>query len=359
MKYVNRMRARLALGKLAEMKNAWIVAKDMKLVTESGDMELKKGSLIQMFATDKGHLAVKESGVTIVLDDEVADKVADNTVSAAELGDVKFVKKSALDAALDGETVEDLVAGLVDGDAESDDVERAEVDAEEKESVEDKFAKLESAERITEDDALQSDEVQIADEPDSPIDLGSVESDTVAKNEVADYEEFKSMVQGMNGTVAPGDAEIAFNAEGKVVGYFDTAANSGVIFPDMSFESAEEMNNFSGEPEALVQPAEFESCCGEEAMEAVEESLKAYEESDKSGADYMTFVESLAKAGLEESVIGKVANSFVSRNLAEGTVTAFDTKHGAVVKALSENVEMNNWIADTKAEGTFTKRFVA
>ncbi len=67
----------------------------------------------------------------------------------------------------------------------------------------------------------------------------------------------------------------------------------------------------------------------------------------------------MAKAGLEESVIGKVANSFVSRNLAEGTVTAFDTKHGAVVKALSENVEMNNWIADTKAEGVFTKRFVA
>ena len=53
MKYVNRLRARLAVKKLAESKNAWIVAKDMKLVTESGDMELKKGALIQMFATDK------------------------------------------------------------------------------------------------------------------------------------------------------------------------------------------------------------------------------------------------------------------------------------------------------------------
>lgn len=359
MKYVNRLRARLAVKKLAESKNAWIVAKDMKLVTESGDLELKKGSLIQMFATKNGHLAVKESGVTVVLDDEIADKVADNAVSAVELGDVKFVKKSALDAALDGETVEDLVAGLVDGEEDSDDVERAEVDAEEKESVQEKFAKLESMERISEEGALQSDEVQIADEPDSPIDLGSVESDTVAKNEVSDYDEFKSEVQGMNGTVAPGDSEIAFNADGKVVGYFDTAAGTGVIYPDTTFDSAEDMNNFSGEPEALVQPAEFESCMSEEDLEQVEESLKAYEESDKSGADYMTFVESLAKAGLEESVIGKVANSFVSRNLAEGTVTAFDTKHGAVVKALSENVEMNNWIADTKAEGTFTKRFVA
>ena len=209
MKYVNRLRARLAVKKLAESKNAWIIAKDMKLVTESGDMELKKGSLIQMFATQNGHLAVKESGVTIVLDDEVADKVADNAVSAAELGDVKFVKKSALDAALDGETVEDLVAGLVDGDAESDDVERAEVDAEEKESVQEKFARLESAERITEDEALQSDEVQIADEPDAPIDLGTVTSDTVAKNEIADYEEFKSMVQGMSGKITPEFAAVS------------------------------------------------------------------------------------------------------------------------------------------------------
>lgn len=359
MKYVNRMRARLALGKLAEMKNAWIVSKDMKLVTESGDMELKKGAIVEAYATTNGHLAIREAGVTVVLDDEIAPTTMDNIASAAELGDVKFVKKSALDSALDGETIDNLVAGLVDGEEDSDDVERAEVDTEEKESVESKFAKLESVERITEDGALQSDEVQIADEPDAPIDLGTVEADKVAKDEVTDYEEFKSMVQGMNGTVAPGDSEIAFNADGKVVGYFDTAAGNGVVYPDTTFNSAEDMNNFSGEPEALVQPAEFESTCSEEELAQVEESLKAYEESDKSGADYMTFVESLTKAGLEESVIGKVANSFVSRNLAEGTVTAFDTKHGAVVKALSENVDMNNWIADTKAEGVFTKRFIA
>ncbi len=359
MKYVNRMRARLALGKLAEMKNAWIVSKDMKLVTESGDMELKKGAIVEAYATTNGHLAIREAGVTVVLDDEIAPTTMDNIASAAELGDVKFVKKSALDSALDGETIDNLVAGLVDGEEDSDDVERAEVDTEEKESVESKFAKLESVERITEDGALQSDEVQIADEPDAPIDLGTVEADKVAKDEVTDYEEFKSMVQGMNGTVAPGDSEIAFNADGKVVGYFDTTAGNGVVYPDTTFNSAEDMNNFSGEPEALVQPAEFESTCSEEELAQVEESLKAYEESDKSGADYMTFVESLTKAGLEESVIGKVANSFVSRNLAEGTVTAFDTKHGAVVKALSENVDMNNWIADTKAEGVFTKRFIA
>jgi hypothetical protein len=358
MKYINRLRSRLAVKKLAESKNAWIVAKDMKLVTESGDMELKKGSLVQMFATKNGHLAVKESGVTIILDDEVADKVADNTVSAAELGDVKFVKKSALDAALDGETVEDLVAGLVDGEEDSDDVERAEVDAEQKESVESKFAKLEASERISEDGALQSDEVLIADEPDSPIDLGSVEADTVNKEEFADYEEFKNRISELEGALQPGAKEIALKGD-KVIGYFDTEANAGVVYPDMAFDSEEEMNNFSGEPEALVQPAEFESCLGEEALVAVEESLKAYEESDKSGVEYMTFVESLAKAGLEESVIGKVANSFVSRNLAEGTVTMFDTKVGSVVRSFKENVEANQFAADAKEEARFTKRFIA
>lgn len=359
MKYVNRMRARLALGKLAEMKNAWIVSKDMKLVTESGDMELKKGAIVEAYATTNGHLAIREAGITVVLDDEIAPTTMDNIVSAAELGDVKFVKKSALDSALDGETIDNLVAGLVDGEEDSDDVERAEVDTEEKESVESKFAKLESVERITEDGALQSDEVQIADEPDAPIDLGTVEADKVAKDEVTDYEEFKSMVQGMNGTVAPGDSEIAFNADGKVVGYFDTAAGNGVVYPDTTFNSAEDMNNFSGEPEALVQPAEFESTCSEEELAQVEESLKAYEESDKSGADYMTFVESLTKAGLEESVIGKVANSFVSRNLAEGTVTMYDTKVGSIVRSFKENVEANQFAADAKEEARFTKRFVA
>ena len=360
MKYVNRMRARLALGKLAEMKNAWVVLKDMKLVTESGDLELEKGAIVEAFATDRGHLAIREAGITVVLDDEIAPAAMDNVASASELGDVKFVKKSVLDTNLDKGTLEDLIAGLSDNeDKDSNEVERAEVDAEEKESVQEKFARLESAERITEDDALQSDEVQIADEEDSPIDLGTVEADTVAKNEVSDYEEFKSEVQNMNGTVAPGDSEIAFNADGKVVGYFDTVNNKGVIYPEMTFDSAEEMNNFSGEPEALVQPAEFESCCGEEAMEAVEESLKAYEESDKTGADYMTFVESLTKAGLEESVIGKVANSFVSRNLAEGTVTMYDTKLGSVVRSFKENTAANQFAADCKEESRFAKRFVA
>lgn len=359
MKYLNRMRARLAVKKLAESKNAWIIAKDMKLVTESGDMELKKGSLVQLFATTSGHLAVKESGVTIVMDDEIADKLADNAVSAEELGDVKFVKKSALDAALEDASIEELVAGLVDAEEDSDEVERAEVDAEEKESVQEKFARLEAGERIDDKDALKCEELQVADEEETAIDLGTVEAETVNKEDMVDYEEFKNRVAELGGSLQPGAKEIALNAAGAVIGYFDMEANTGVVYPDMAFESEEAMNDFSAEPEALVQPAAFESCLDEEALVAVEESLKAYEESDKSGVDYMTFVESLTKAGLEESVVGAVANSFVSRNLVEGTVTMYDTKLGSIVRSFKENVAANQFAADTKEETRFTKRFVA
>lgn len=359
-KHINRLRARLALGKLAESKNSWIISKDMVLKTESGDLALNKGSIVNMYATHDGKLAVKEAGVTIVIDDDLADKVADNATSAEELGDVKFVKKSALDAALDGTTVEELIAGLADSDDEdSEEIETAEVDVEEKESVQEKFAKLENGERISDKDALYCEEIEIDEEDDSPINLGDVQADTVNKEEMADYEEYKARISELGGSIQPGQKEIALSADGKVIGYFDTEANSGVIYPDMAFESEEEMDNFSDEPQDLVQPVEFESSLEEPALEAVEEALKAYEESDKSASDYVAMTESLAKVGLDESVIGKIANTFVSRKLSEGTVVLFDKKFGAVVKSFKESVEANQFAADTAEEKRFSKRFIA
>ena len=141
MKNVKRLRARLALNTLRESK-AWIASKKLVLETEEGDLEINKGDQVILGATKEGEVAIKDpQAIVVVADDELAAKIVDAMKNAEELDDVKFMDKPALDAALDGETVEDLVAGLVDAE-EGDEVEVATVDSEDESSVEEKCQKI-------------------------------------------------------------------------------------------------------------------------------------------------------------------------------------------------------------------------
>jgi len=351
MKYLARFRARQALDALRESK-AWIASKKLVLETEEGDLEIEKGQQVVLGATEDGNVAIKDpTAIVVVTDDELASKIVDAMKSAEELGDVKFMDKPALDAALEGETVEDLVAGLVDSADDSEEVEVATVDSEEDSSVEEKCEKIAENVIPLTGKVLEVEAIQIAEEDDAPINLGDVTAENTCAQDVTSYEEFAAQAT----TIAPGDSEIAFDADGKVIGYWDAAANTGKIF-NCGFDSAEDMMGANTDPVAAVQPAEFEQGLDADKLESVEEALKTYEESSKSAKDLFVMTESLEKAGLEESAIATVANSFVSRSMKEG-VMVFDTKLGKSVAVFTESVDANNYIAESGEENRFTKRY--
>ena len=351
MKYLARFRARQALDALRESK-AWIASKKLVLETEEGDLEIEKGQQVILGATEDGNVAIKDpTAIVVVTDDELASKIVDAMKSAEELGDVKFLDKPALDAALEGETVEDLVSSLVDAEDDSEEVEVSTVDAEESASVEEKCEKIAENVIALNGKVLEVEAIQIDEEDNAPINLGDVTADNGCAQDIASYDEFTSAAT----TIAPGDSEIAFDANGKVIGYWDAATNSGKIF-NCGFDSVEDMMNANTDPVPAVQPAAFEAGMDADKLESVEGALKTYEESAKSAKDLFALTESLEAAGLEESAIASVANSFVSRSMKEG-VMVFDTKLGKSVAVFTESVDANNYIAESGAEDRFVKRF--
>lgn len=355
MKQIKRMRARLALDKLKESK-AWIASKKLVLETDEGDLEIAKGKQVILGATADGDLAIKDpSTVVVVTDDELVTKIVDAMKSAESLGDVEFIEKPALDAALEGTSLEDIVDGLADA-VEEDSVEVATVDVEDEETVEEKCAKI-ADNKIECDKVCNCESIMIDEEDDAPIDLGSVEADSNVAADMLSYEDFKAAVQNINGTVAPGDAEIAFDVDGKAIGYWDTLNNSGKMF-DQGFDSADDMMAADTEPVPAVQPAEFEQGLGDEQAIELESIMEAYANSEKTANDLMEMASKLETLGLSESSIATVANSFVARSLKEG-VLVFDTKLGKNVRAFKEDVEAKQWIADASEEGRFKKRFIA
>lgn len=355
MKYLARFRARQALDALRESK-AWIASKKLVLETEEGDLEIEKGQQVVLGATEDGNVAIKDpTAIVVVTDDELASKIVDAMKSSEDLGDVQFLDKPALDAALEGETVEDLVAGLVDAEEDSDEVEVATVDVDKDSSVEEKCAKIAENVIPLSGKVLEVEAIQIAEEDDAPINLGDVAADAGCAEDVLSYDDFTAKVSEFGGSVQPGEKEIALNAEGKVVGYWDAAANSGKVY-NCEFDSAEDMMGANTDPVAAVQPAAFEAGLDADKLESVEDALKVYEESAKSAKDLFALTESLEAAGLEESAIASVANSFVSRSMKEG-VMVFDTKLGKSVAVFTESVDANNYIAESGAEDRFVKRF--
>lgn len=374
MKYTNRLKARLAREKLAEAAKEgrnWIVTRKLILETEQGDMELDSGDSVEIGATDSGDMAVKgQAAVVVISDEDIAKKIADIVVNADELSDVEFEDRSALDALDDGEGLDQVVDDLADAepaegeddDAEGD-IEVPMVKPDQKESVENKFAKF-SENRMNPKKFYACESILVDEESDDALNMFAIKVPGVMKESFNDYKEFTKRVSELKGSIQPGVREIALTESGKVMGDFNTESNEGTLYPENSFENTEDMDNFQSDPAGLmdgdlgydegapmddtVEDAEFDEC--------FESVLKAYEESAKSGADYMKLAESLEAMKLNENHIGEVVSSF-NNSLMEGCVRAYDTKYGKYVAAFKESVDVNNFIEETKAEGRFTKRF--
>ena len=372
MKYTNRLKARLAREKLAEAakegKN-WIITRKLILETEEGDAEFEAGDSIEIGATDEGDMALKgNAAVVIISDADLAKKIADVVVNADELSDVEFVDRSALDALGDGEDMDQVVDDLADAEPaedgeEADSVEVPMVKAE-NESVEDKFAKF-SKNRMNPEKCYTCESILVDEEADGSLNMFAIKVPGVMKESFNNYADFANRVSELKGSIQPGVREIALTEAGEVMGSYNTESNEGYLYPESSFESAEAMDNFNSEPAGLMdsdldysEGEPFEDSVEEDATfgESLESALKAYEESNKSGTDYMKLAESLEKMKLTESHIGEVVSSF-NNSLMEGCVRAYDTKYGKYVAAFKESVDCNNFIEEAKAEGRFTKRF--
>ena len=367
MKYTNRLKARLARNKLVESakegKN-WIVTRKLILETEEGEAEFEAGDNIEIGATDEGDMALKGSAAVIVVsDEEIARKIADLVVNADELSDVEFEDRSALDALDDGEDMEQVVDDLADGEDEN--VEVPMVKPDQKESVENKFAKF-SEHRMNPSKFYVCESILVDEESDDALNMFAIKMAGVMKESFNNYKEFTARVSELKGSIQPGKREVALTEAGEVMGSYDTESDLGELYPETSFKSVDEMDNFQSEPSGLM-----DSDFGYEEGEAVqadenegeydfeecfESALKTYEESAKSGADYMKLTESLEAMKLNENHIGEVVSTF-NNSLMEGCVRAYDTKYGKYVAAFKESVDCNNFIEEAKAEGRFTKRF--
>ena len=368
MKYTNRLKARLAREKLAEAAKEgrnWIVTRKLILETEEGDMEFEPGDVAEVGATDEGDMAVKGNAAVVVISDEdIAKKIADIVVNADELSGVEFQDRSALDALGDGEDMDQVVDDLADAEpaedgAEADSVEVPMVKPDQKESVENKFAKF-SENRMNPKKFYTCESILVDEESDDALNMFAIKVPGVMKESFNNYAEFAKRVSELKGSIQPGKREIALTEAGEVMGAYDTEDDAGEIYPETSFESAEAMDNFNSEPAGLMDDSfGYDEGCGEgeaEFGECFESVLKTYEESAKSGADYMKLAESLEGLKLNENHIGEVVSSF-NNTLMENCVRAYDTKYGKYVAAFKENVDCSNFIEEAKAENRFTKRF--
>lgn len=398
-KYTNRLKARLAYARLCESakegKN-WIVTRKLILETEEGDVSFDAGEEVEIGATPEGDMGINGSAACVVITDpELAAKIADTVVNADETSDVEFVTKDAVDAVMDGEDTDQVVddlasdAGAEDTSAEDAEagmednmsVEVPELDPNKKESVEAKFAKF-SANRLNPKKVLVCESIMIDEESSDRINMYNIKCDRLKKESFSNYKEFAARVSELKGSLQPGKREIALTEAGEVMGSFDTEADSGELYPEDSWENVEAMDNADTAPVELmdepVEDLDFDSWDDEgnavaptsEASEGevkdvtdnytggsvFESCLKKYEESAKSGKDYIEMVNSLEKAGLKESAIAKVVSTFDSRKLNE-CVRVYDTKYGKYVNALKESVAADNFIEETGEAKRFSKRF--
>ena len=410
-KYTNRLKARLAYARLCESakegKN-WIVTRKLILETEEGDVSFDAGEEVEIGVTPEGDMGINGSAACVVITDpELAAKIADTVVNADETSDVEFVTKDAVDAVMDGEDTDQVVddlasdagaedagAGAEDVEADTEDkmsVEVPELDPNKKESVEAKFAKF-SANRLNPKKVLVCESILIDEESSDRINMYNIKCDRLKKESFSDYKEFVARVSELKGSLQPGKREIALTEAGKVMGSFYTEADSGELYPEDSWEDVEAMDNADTAPvELMDEPVddldfdawddegnatEFadEEIPSEEIPESAPEGevtdvtdqytggnvfescLKKYEESAKSGKDYIEMVNRLEKAGLKESAIAKIVSTFDTRKLNE-CVRVYDTKYGKYVNALKESVAADNFIEETGEAKRFSKRF--
>jgi len=361
-KYLRRLAAKNAMNTLRESAKegkSWIVSKKLILETEDENLELNAGDTVEIGANPEGDMVVDgQAAVVVITDADLAQKIADTVVSADEMSDVKFVDKPALDAVMDGEEIDDVVDKL--GDTEGDEVEVAEVDVDAKESVEEKFAKF-SANRMNPAKYSICESILVDEEAGNTLNLALIKKAGVRKESFTDYSKFASRVSELKGSLQPGKREIALTEAGEVMGAYDTEADTGALYPENSFDSVDSMDAFNADPAPVMEDIVFagESVAADTdatVPEYVESCLKKYEESAKSGKDYVELVKGLE--GLKESTIANIVASYDQKALKE-CVRVHDGKFGKYVAAFTESVDADNFIAETEEAGRFTKRFFA
>lgn len=350
MKYLKRLAARNAFQRLLESKNKYIVTRKMILESEDGDTELEVGDEIEMGATPDGDLGVNtgSAAVVVISDPEIAKRVSDVVASADELADVNFVQKPALDSVLDSGNIEDTIEDLSSNEEGNDDVEVAEVEPAE-ESVDSKLGKI-AENRINPAKTVACESVLIADEAE-PLTMSRIKCQKVVMESFEDYKSFCEAVSARKGSLQPGETELALNESAKFIGKFDKAANRGTLFVENEFEDAESMDEFSTEAEPVMTDMEFD-----DMDDVVEACLGKYEESKKTGADYLEMTKTLEEAGLAEDKIRMIVESFKMPSVRE-CVRPFDSKYGVYCACMKESVDADNFIAETKEEKRFSKRF--
>lgn len=178
--------------------------------------------------------------------------------------------------------------------------------------------------------------VELMDEPEEDLDFDSWDDTGMPTEAPAD----EPVDEPANGVKKEGLAgAIAGGAAGTMVGHPFAGAALGSMAQDKLID-----DSVKDVTEEYTGNNVFESC------------LKKYEESAKSGKDYIEMVNSLEKAGLKESAIAKVVSTFDSRKLNE-CVRVYDTKYGKYVNALKESVAADNFIEETGEAKRFSKRF--
>ena len=126
-----------------------------------------------------------------------------------------------------------------------------------------------------------------------------------------------------------------------------------------NLDSNGDVSGFNDEPityEEMEAHLNEPGFAAESCNESVERILCKYEESSKTGADYMRMSKLLAARGLKESTVAKIVSTFDNKSLKE-CVRAYDSKYGKYVACFKESVDCDNFIAETKDEKRFTKRF--
>ena len=139
------------------------------------------------------------------------------------------------------------------------------------------------------------------------------------------------------------------------VGEFSDAAVQKV---DAAYNAMQEVPALATLVQEYGLPAVWYAWKGTEVNvpDVAESCLKGYEESAKTGADYMKLVRGLR--GLKEATVATIVGSFNDHSLAE-CVRVYDSKYGKYVKAMKESVDADNFIAETAEAKRFTKRYFA
>ncbi len=361
-KHLNRLSAQLALKALREStangKN-WIVSKGLILETDEKDIELVPGDAVEIGGTENGDVAIKSAAaVVVVADPELAARIADVVVSADEMSDVQFIEKPALDAAMDGEDVDQIIDKLVDGE-EGSDVEVAELEIDQKESVEAKFEKF-ANHTISAKDMLVCEAIQIDESAKSSINMATIKKPSDLIHIVESLEAFNAKVASLKGAIQPGAKEIALSESGKVIGMFDKELNEGKIFLESEFDTVEDMEEAPIEAAPILEPVHIDiegDATGEvDMILGVDSALAELEAAGYTGDAYIKFID--AVSALKPEQVAEIVSTFDSPKMAE-CVRVFDTTVGQYVAAFKESVSADNFIAESGAESRFTKRFFA